>query len=122
VMKKLYLLLSVLFLIYWSCENLTPKPETKLTVTFVDDCNGKMIEDIVNVKISKIGFGFVGQIGVKVGNEKGMTVFLESGQYNLECRGTRKGLFTPSNNWKKTITIEPNQEFHQKFSCLKQYD
>ena len=59
---------------------------------------------------------------VKVGNEKGMTVFLESGQYNLECRGKSKGLFTPSNNWKKTITIEPNQEFHQKFSCLKQYD
>ena len=121
-MKKLYPLLSVLFFIYWGCENLIPKPETKLTVTFVDDCNGKMIEDIVNVKISKIGFGFVGQIGVKVGNEKGMTVFLESGQYNLECRGKSKGLFTPSNNWKKTITIEPNQEFHQKFSCLKQYD
>ena len=114
-------IICTIFFIFFSCESIIP-PETKLKVTFVDDSLRKTYDDKVTVKISKIGTGFIGEMGIRVGEDKGMTVVLDAGKYNLECSGIGNGLFSGTRTWNKTITIEQNQKFHQRFSCLKQYD
>ena len=57
--------------------------------------------------------------GLRAGNSP---LVLDEGQYNVVCSGVGKGLFIPSSNWRKTITLERGQKYHQSFTCQKIYD
>ena len=115
-MKKY--ILSLMLLIFIGCG----KQDTMLKITFVDDCKNKLLNDKVTVKITKIGLGKMGELVIPVGNENGMTIVLDEGKYNLVCSGVGKGLFTPSSNWRKTITLKKGQRYRQSFTCQETYD
>jgi len=115
-MKKY--ILSLILLIFIGCG----QQDSMLKVTFVDDCQNKLLNDKVTVKITKIGDGKIGELVIPVGNDNGITIVLEEGKYNIVCSGIGKGLFTPSSNWRKTITLKKGQRYHQRFTCLEEYD
>ena len=48
-MKKLYPLLSVLFLIYWSCEEEQEEDTTPPTVTITSPQNGSTVYEIITI-------------------------------------------------------------------------
>ena len=115
-MKKY--LLSLIILLFIGCG----RQDTILNVSFVDDCQNKILNDKVNVKITKIGLGKIGELVVPVGTNKGISIVLDDGKYNLECSGLGKGLLSSSKNWKKTVTLVKGQRLFQRFSCVRQYD
>ncbi|MFL3006701.1 MAG: hypothetical protein ACJZ10_01750 [Candidatus Neomarinimicrobiota bacterium] len=114
-MKNILLLCSVLFFSF-GCNTIQP---TTLTVIVLDDCKDKIYNDIVDVSISRVGNGIMGKVSVKVGDEKGMTIMVEEGNYILESKGVGKGSLSGTRRWKENLTIGKNQQYTSRISCLK---